>query len=70
MHMKKILCLIAVVSLLFSCQDPENEKDIVQEHEYKILSYTDNKTVSVTYSYPSIDENGNEITLSSALVAW
>ena len=68
--MKKILCLIAVVSLLFSCQDPENEKDIVQEHEYKILSYTDNKTVSVTYSYPSIDENGNEITLSSALVAW
>ena len=70
MHMKKILCLIAVVSLLFSCQDPEDEKPIVPEHEYKILSYTDNKTVSVTYSYPSIDENGNEITLSSALVAW
>lgn len=68
--MRKILPLIAIVSVMFSCQDPEDEKIIVQEPEYKILTYTDNKTVSITYSYPSIDENGNDITLSSALVAW
>ena len=68
--MRKILPLIAIISVMFSCQDPEDEKIIVQEPEYKILSYTDNRTISITYSYPSIDENGNEITLSSALVAW
>jgi hypothetical protein len=68
--MRKILPLIAIVSVMFSCQDPEDEEIIVQEPEYKILSYTDKKNISITYSYPSIDENGNEITLSSALVAW
>ena len=68
--MRKILSLIVIVSVMFSCQDPEDDNIIVQQPEYKILSYTDNRTISLTYSYPSIDENGNEITLSSALVAW
>lgn len=68
--MKKFLPLIAIVSVLFSCQKPEDDNIIVQEPEYEILSYSDNRTISITYSYPSIDENGDEITLSSALVAW
>lgn len=55
---------------MFSCQEPDDGQVMVQEPEYEILRFYDNKSITCTYSYPSIDENGNPVTLSSALVAW
>lgn len=68
--MRKILPIIILVSVMFSCQEPDDDQVIVQEPEYEILRFYDNKSITCTYSYPSVDENGNPIMLSSALVAW
>ena len=68
--MRNILPIIAIVSVLFSCQEPDLEPVIDQEPGYEILKLTDGSAITCTYSYPSVDENGNPITLSSVLVAW
>jgi len=70
--MKRILFLIlSVPILLMSCRDEDdNEKDYLEEPEYEILSYSDKGSVYCTYSYPSVDHQGNPVTLSSAIMAW
>ena len=68
--MKKILSLIIMVSVMISCQDQQDDGIIIQEPEYQILRISDNGAIQCVYSYPSVDENGNEIMLSAALVAW
>ena len=76
--MKRILFLIlSVPVLLISCRDQDNnefEKDYQEEPEYvyggEILSYSDNGSIYCTYSYPSVDHQGNPVTLSSAIMAW
>ena len=70
--MKRILFLIlSVPVLLMSCRDEDdNEKDYLEEPGYEILSYSDNGSIYCTYSYPSVDHQGNPATLSSAIMAW
>lgn len=68
--MKKFLLLAAIVSVMVSCQDPDDNGVLVQQPEYEILRISDNKAITCSYAYPSVDCNGNEIMLSSALVAW
>ena len=70
--MKRILFLIlSVTVLLMSCRDEDdNEKDYLEEPGYEILSYSDNGSIYCTYSYPSVDHQGNPATLSSAIMAW
>ena len=68
--MKKNLSLIIMVFVMISCQDQQDDGIIIQEPEYQILSISDNGAIQCVYSYPSVDENGNEIMLSAALVAW
>ncbi|MBO7111094.1 MAG: hypothetical protein J6W18_04005 [Bacteroidaceae bacterium] len=68
--MKKILIFLLIPVLFTACQKEDDEnQDTRQEQEYEILSITEKGGLFVTYSYPSIDENGNYIRLSSALMA-
>ncbi len=68
--MSKFLPFLIIVSVLFSCRNQDDPSLDVQEPEYGILSLEDSRTITCAYTYPSIDENGEPITLSSALVAW
>ena len=69
--MRKILPFIVIVSVMFSCLEPDIYPPVdIDEPEYQILKLSDSKSITCLYSYPSVDENGNPITLSSALVAW
>lgn len=69
--MRKILPFIVIVSVMFSCLEPDRYPPVdIDEPEYEILKFSDGKAITCLYSYPSVDEEGNPITLSSALVAW
>lgn len=65
---KNLLLLLLVPALLLSCL--KESQDDYQEPEYKILSYTEDGAILCTFSYPSIDSDGNPIKLSSALFAY
>lgn len=66
--MKKYPLLILIPFLFISCsKEPD---DNYAEPEYKILSYTEDATIFCTFSYPSVDSDGNPIQLSSALFAY
>lgn len=68
--MKKRLLFLLIPVLFVACQKEDDEnQNTRQEQEYEILSYTDNGSIFLTYSYPTIDQNGNYIRLSSALMA-
>jgi len=68
--MKKRLLFLFIPVLFVACQKEKDEnQNTRQEQEYEILSYNDKGSIFLTYSYPTIDENGNYIRLSSALMA-
>ena len=68
--MKKRLLFLLIPVLFVACQKEDDEnQNTRQEQEYEILSYNDKGSIFLTYSYPTIDENGNYIRLSSALMA-
>ncbi len=64
---KKLLLLLLIPALLSSCI--QESQDNYQEPEYKILSYSDDGSLFCTFSYPSVNSDGNPIQLSSALFA-
>lgn len=66
--MKKILSTLLIPLFLISCiQEPDKG---YQEPEYKILNYQEGGSIFCSFSYPSVDENGDPVTLSSALMAY
>lgn len=66
--MKKFLLFLFIPILFVSCLNEEDNRR--QEPDYEILSYVEDGTSFITYSYPSVDENGNYIRLSSAMMAY
>ena len=66
--MKRILPFLIIPLLFISCRN--EDESISQEPEYKILSYSESGSLFCSYSYPTVDENGKPITLSSVLTAW
>lgn len=66
--MKKYPLLILIPLLFISCsKEPD---DNYAEPEYKLLSYTEDGKLFCTFSYPSVDSEGNPIQLSSALFSY
>lgn len=69
--MKKALLFLLIPILFVSCRNEDDENDYIRpEQEYQILSFVDDGSIYLTYSYPTIDEKGNSIRLSSALMAY
>ena len=66
--MKKYLLFLLIPLLFVACQKEEDNNSL--EPEYKILKYEESGSIFCSYTYPTIDENGKPVTLSSALAAW
>ena len=69
--MKKKLLFLLIPILLTACQKEEDDNyGIRPEQDYEILSYVNDGSIYLTYSYPTVDDKGNFIKLSSALMAY
>lgn len=68
--MKKRLLFLIIPILFVACQKEDDNYDSLHEQEYEILSFVNDGSIYLTYSYPTIDENGKYIKLSSALMAY
>lgn len=66
--MKRLSLFLLIPFLIISCQNEPDDNN--QEPEYELLSYVEDGSIFCSFSYPSIDQNGNPIKLSSALIAY
>lgn len=69
--MKKILLFLFIPLLFAACHKEDDDiRKFDSENDYEILSYSEGSSLFLTFSYPSVDENGKLIRLSSALMAY
>ena len=69
--MKKILFILIVPLLIVSCREEADNNNQDSGKKYELLSIsTEDNSIYLTYSYPTVDVQGHSIRLSSALMAY